>query len=101
MKNKTLNKIATTKKKKGIAFKPPVIKSLRATKIRAWCKEIIDGAGGFISYEEHGLVIWHISRERAIAEWVIRCLANPENEGSQIVIDSIIKRRKAVVRNVC
>ena len=50
--------MATTKKKKGIAFKPPV----RATKIRAWCKEIIDGAGGFISYEEHGLVIWHISR---------------------------------------
>ena len=80
---------------------PPVIKSLRATKIKVWCKEIIDGAGGFISYEEHELIIWHISRERAVAEWVIRCLANPENEGSQMVIDSIIKRRKAIARNVC
>ena len=89
-----------TKKKQGIAFKPPVIKSLRATDIGQWCKEIIDGASGFISYEEHELVIWHISRERAVAEWVIRCLANPENEGSQMVIDSIIARRKVVASNV-
>lgn len=88
------------KKKKIISSNPPVMKSLRATEIGAWCKEIIDGAGGFISYEEHELVIWHISRERAVAEWVIRCLANPDNEGSQMVIDSIIKRRKAVARNV-
>lgn len=73
--------------------------SLRATDIGEWCKEIIEGAGGFDNYEKYELVVWHISRERAIAEWVIRSLANPENEGSQMVIDSIIERRKAVDRN--
>ncbi|MEX2017548.1 MAG: hypothetical protein WD876_03685 [Candidatus Pacearchaeota archaeon] len=87
----------STKKKASHSRKGDVKQSLRATDIGEWCKEIIDGGSGFISYEEHELVIWHIKRERAVAEWVIRCLANPENEGSQMVIDSIIERRKAVM----
>ena len=67
------------------------------TKEEKWAKDIIDGAGGFISYEDHELVVWHISRERAIAEWVIRCLANPESKGSQEVLDSILERRKSIL----
>ena len=62
--------------------------------ISEWCKRIITGPAGFISYEDHEWPIWHVPREQAIAEWVIRCLANPADKGSEMVIDSIIERRK-------
>lgn len=66
-------------------------------KIENWIKEIIDGTGGFKNCEKYELMVHHINREVSIAGWVIRCLANPECEGSQKVLDSILEQRKKVL----
>lgn len=65
--------------------------------IENWIKEIIDGTGGFKNCEEYEVMVHHVNREVSIAGWVIRCLGNPECEGSQDVLDSIIERRKEVL----
>jgi len=68
-------------------------------KIEDWIDNVIEGPAGFKSWEEHEFVVHHKSREYSIAAWVIRCLANPECEGSQMVIDSIIERTKTKALN--
>lgn len=67
----------------------------RSNDITEWCKEMITGPAGFISFEDHEWPMWHVPREQAIAEFVIRCLANRDNEGSNHVINSIIARRES------
>lgn len=62
--------------------------------ISKWCHDIIKGSTGFESYEYHEFVIWHIPRECAIAEWVIRCLANTGSKDSEMVLNSILAHRK-------
>lgn len=64
------------------------------TIIDKWIDQAINGGGGFLSYEEHEFVIFHVPREQAVAEWVIRCLANPDCEGSKEVLDSILEQRE-------
>lgn len=61
--------------------------------IEDWIDSVINGAGGFISWEEHELVAHLKSREESIASFIIRCLANPHCEGSKEVIEAIIERR--------
>lgn len=65
-----------------------------STSIQLWCKEMISGPAGFLSFEEHEWPMWTIPREQAIAEFIIRCLANPDNKGSDYVIKSIVARRE-------
>lgn len=64
--------------------------------IEKWLGRIIHGTGGFKNCEKYEAMLHHISREYSIAEWVIRCLANPECEGSNEVIEAIIKQRSAL-----
>lgn len=66
--------------------------------ISKWCHDIIKGPAGFESYEYHEFVIWHIPRECAVAEWVIRCLANPSNKGSEMVLNSIMNHRNGTIK---
>ena len=60
--------------------------------IDEWVNRIINGTGGFKSWEDHEIVI-HNSREESIAAFVVRCLANPACEGSKEVLDLIAENR--------
>lgn len=53
---------------------------------------------GFKAHEDLEMVIYH-DRDIGVAEWVIRCLANPNSDGSQNVIDSIIGQRVKRIAN--
>lgn len=61
--------------------------------IEDWVNNTIKGGGGFLSWEQHEIVIHHSSREESIAAFVIRCLANPGCEGSGDVLRQIIDQR--------
>ena len=66
--------------------------------IEAWLDKIINGSGGFEDMEEHEFCVF-ADREVAIAEFVIRCLANPNCEGSEEILSSIIKQRSKPTTN--
>ena len=61
--------------------------------IHAWCIQVIEGPGGMRVYEDREVVEWNIPIRHAVAEWVIRCLANPSCDGSAEVIAAIQRRR--------
>jgi len=64
-------------------------------KIHNWIHNIIEESGGFKSCEKHEIMVHNISREHSIAAWVIRCLANPDCEGSKETLESIhVQRNK-------
>lgn len=62
--------------------------------ITEWIKKIVAGPTGFESCEEHEFMIHHISRNHSVADWVIRCLANPDCKGSAKVLEGIMEQRK-------
>jgi hypothetical protein len=64
--------------------------------INDWISRVIKGSGGFEAWEDRECVIFHNSREEAIAGFVIRCLANPYCDGSKDVLDSILAHREAM-----
>jgi hypothetical protein len=61
--------------------------------INTWIKQVISGPGGMNNYEETEVVVWHKPEREAVAAWVIRCLANPECEGSEDVLNAITLQR--------
>lgn len=61
--------------------------------IAAWCKRVLGDGGGLRSYQKHERGGERPSNQR-IAEWVIRCLANPGCEGSEAVLLAILEQRK-------
>lgn len=65
-------------------------------KITDWITRIIDGPGGMNNYEETEWVVWHTPDRNAAAAWVLRCLANPNCEGSEAVLAAIYERRQEV-----
>lgn len=65
-----------------------------------WVKRIITGIGGFMAWEDNVYVDLYNTREEAIALFVIRCLANPDCNGSEQVLQEIIENRKAAARLV-
>ena len=64
--------------------------------ITNWIHRVIKGCGGFEVWEDREGIIFHNSREEGIAEFVVRCLANPSCEGSKEVLDAIQEQRAAV-----
>jgi hypothetical protein len=54
--------------------------------------EITNGAGGFKVFEDREFVV-HTDRDRAIVEWTIRCLANPDNLLTADVLKEISYQR--------
>jgi hypothetical protein len=63
--------------------------------IKEWVKEVIHGVGGLESYEDHEVADQSEDPRLRGAEWVIRCLANPECEGSRKALDAIYDRRRS------
>lgn len=69
--------------------------------ISEFAESIIKGTGGFASYAEHEVVPldgWHPDDWVRVVEWTLRCLANPDCEGSQEVLAAIIERRIRIER---
>jgi hypothetical protein len=54
--------------------------------------EITHGSGGFKVWEDREFVV-HTDRDRAIVEWTIRCLANPDNLLTADVLKEISYQR--------
>lgn len=71
-----------------------VVNQSNQLNIESWINRIINGHAGFLAWEEEAGVIFNYSREEGIAEFVIRCLANPLCEGSREVLEAIIEHRK-------
>lgn len=67
-------------------------------KIDDWIKQIIDGTGGLHAFERCEWAVPTVPRDEAVAAWVIRCLANPDSEGSGDVLAAIMERRRKVNR---
>ena len=67
------------------------------TTLHDFCESIISGTGGLHSYERHEVAfIPDDRRDMAVANWVIRCLANPGCEGSEFVLERIIAKRESL-----
>lgn len=64
-----------------------------ATDIDRWIARRIDGDGGYKSMVEHE---WGIETLHGAAAFVLRCLANPDCEGADEVLASILKQRLRV-----
>ena len=62
--------------------------------IKEFCEQIITGSGGLHDYERCEMPMYKNERDIEIAIWTVRCLANPDCEGSDIAINAIIERRK-------
>jgi hypothetical protein len=60
--------------------------------ITKWIKEIVNGVGGLRDYHTYEMCGSEPTLEEAIA-FALRCLANPDCEGSQNVLDAIIQKR--------
>ena len=62
-------------------------------KIAEWIHDVIDNLHVF---ERCELAEPRIDRDEAVGDWIIRCLANPDCEGSDYVLQKIAERREFV-----
>ena len=70
------------------------IDEYRASGLGEFVTRCIEGPMGMNSFEEHEMVIWHVSDRVAAADYIIRCLANPDCPGSQDVLNAIHAERR-------
>lgn len=63
--------------------------------IPSFITRIVNGPGGFKVQEDREFIVYP-DREVGLAGFVVRCLANPQCEGSQEVLDAILARRAKV-----
>ena len=59
-----------------------------------WVHDVIDGVGGLHDFEEHEIATPNIPRDEAVAIWILKCLGNVKCEGSQKILNEIVKHRK-------
>jgi hypothetical protein len=64
--------------------------------IRVWVHGVIDGVGGLHEFEECEIATPNIPRDEAVAIWVLKCLGNTKCEGSQKILNEILKHRREV-----
>lgn len=62
--------------------------------IYQWTYDIIEDPTGFNAFEAREWPIYDVPDRVAVARWVVRCLANPNCEGSEEVLKMIVDRRK-------
>lgn len=60
----------------------------------SWAHRIIEGPGGLKAFEERELADTSMSPSVAAVVWALRCLANPNCEGSAEVLEMIQRRRE-------
>ena len=61
--------------------------------IMQYCTRIITGVGGLHDFEKYELATPNCYRDVATAAWVIKCLANPQSDGAEYVLNAIMERR--------
>lgn len=66
--------------------------------ISEFLQSIINGSGGFKSYEDREILVSK-DRDIEIAGFVVRCLANTSCEGSEEVLEAIIEQRNKNRKN--
>jgi hypothetical protein len=64
--------------------------------IRQFSEKIINGDSGLHAYEYHELAEPMGDRDVAVAIWVIKCLANPNCEGSAEALAAVMERREEI-----
>ena len=62
-------------------------------KIDEFAKRIIEGPGGMNVFQDREVVSFPYSDRVAASVWTMRCLANPDCEGSEEAIKAILKKR--------
>lgn len=72
---------------------------MQQSPIMKFCEDIITGVGGLHDFERYELATPNCDKDVATAAWVIRCLANPKNPDSEMVLNAIIERRKEMAQN--
>jgi hypothetical protein len=60
---------------------------------QAFAKHIIEGVGGMNDCERYELAVFPLGDRVAAVEWTLRCLANPECEGSAEAFAAIAEKR--------
>lgn len=60
-----------------------------------WIRDVVCGCGGFQDFEKREGAFYS-DRDIALAEFVVRALANPSCNGSDDMVSAIIERRKEV-----
>lgn len=70
----------------------PKVKS-QSDPIMEFCQQIITGVGGLHDFQYYEMAVENEPHDVCVAAWVVRCLANPHCENSQMVIDAILERR--------
>ena len=63
--------------------------------VEQWINRVVAGAAGFRAYEDCEYATFP-DRDIGLASFVIRALANPRCEGSDLVLQAIADRRKAL-----
>lgn len=62
-------------------------------RITDWIEEVINGTTGFKTCEQIEFMSHPNGRCISVAEWVIRCLANPKCKDSDKMLEAINKQR--------
>lgn len=62
--------------------------------IEKWIDQVINGSGGMKSFERHETGGLERPNRETVAEWIIRCLGNPDCKGSKDVLKLINEKRK-------
>lgn len=68
--------------------------------IEAWAQDIIAGPAGMNTYEEREHAVFPKGDRIAAAEWTIRCLANPRNPESGLVLAAIFAQRTEKAKRI-
>jgi hypothetical protein len=61
--------------------------------LNKWCDAVINGVGGWKSYEYHEMIVY-VDRDLEIAKWVVRCLASQHCEKAGEVLLAIVAQRE-------
>lgn len=69
------------------------MKTEKIFSITGWVNNIIKGPSGFSVCENREIMVHPDGREISVAEWVLRCLSNPECKDSEKVLEAITKHR--------
>lgn len=72
---------------------PPSPSRTGAFDVRSWCREIVEGFGGMNAFEQSEFAVFDVPDRVAAVEWAIRCLANPNCQGSDRVMAAIAEHR--------
>lgn len=70
----------------------PVVPEVETFEVMGWIRDVVCGCGGFQDFERREGA-FYTDRDVALAEFVVRAIANPKCRGSEDMVAAIIERR--------